>query len=43
MRPMHRKEREDCVNEVRILASSVASPFTSMRSWRETVMAGDSL
>ena len=26
MRPMQRKEREDCVNEVRILASSVNNP-----------------
>ena len=26
MRPMRKREREDCVNEVRILASSVNNP-----------------
>ena len=41
MRPMQRKEREDCVNEVRILASSVASPF--IVRYFDAFMAGDSL
>ena len=40
MRPMQRKEREDCVNEVRILASSVASPF--IVRYFDAFMAGDS-
>lgn len=41
MRPMQRKEREDCVNEVRILASSVNNP--SIVRYFDAFMVGDSL
>jgi len=41
MRPMQRKEREDCVNEVRILASSVANP--AIVRYYDAFMEADSL
>jgi len=41
MRPMQRKEREDCVNEVRILASSCSNP--SIVRYYDAFMEGDSL
>jgi len=41
MRPMQRKEREDCVNEVRILASSVNNP--SIVRYFDAFMEDDSL
>jgi len=41
MKSMKQKEREDCVNEVRILASSVESP--SIVRYYDAFMEGDSL
>jgi len=41
MKPMQRKEREDCVNEVRILASSVNNP--SIVRYYDAFMQNDSL
>ena len=41
LQPMQRKEREDCVNEVRILASSIHS--SSIVRYYDAFMEGDSL
>ena len=41
MKPMKQKEREDCVNEVRILASSVNNP--NIVRYYDAFMEGDSL